>query len=129
MDKLLPAFASVFMVSVLVAMFLVLVACSGTRAAYERAETLDAKAYVVTENYAAILHEANDLAGQASTPRELVTALQAADRRASPLVLKLRAQAAVYGAARNAENAAELQAALDAAAVEVAGFLRAIRSR
>jgi leucyl aminopeptidase (aminopeptidase T) len=102
--------------------------CAGTRAAYESAETLDAKAYVVSEHYAAILREANELADRGA-PRELVERMQAADRVAAPAVLQLRQASATYTAAKTAQNAAALQAALDSAAVQVAAFLRLVRSR
>lgn len=105
-----------------------LAACAGTRAAYEAAETLDAKAFVVSEHYAAALREANELADRGA-PAELVQRMQAADRRAAPLVLKLREVSQLYTSAKTAQNAAQLQAALDAAAIEVAALVRVLQSR
>lgn len=127
MDKLLPALSSVFVGALLVSLVVVmLLGCTGTRAAYTAGETLDAKAFVVTEHYAAVLREANELADRGA-PRELVEKMQAADRAAAPVVLELREASALYTAARTAENAEQLQSALDAAALKVAAFVRALR--
>jgi hypothetical protein len=35
--------------------------CAGTKAAYNAADTLEERAYVVTEHYAAVVHQAADL--------------------------------------------------------------------
>lgn len=106
----------------------ILVACSGTRLAYDTAETLEAKAFVISEHYAALLREANELA-DAGAPREHVELMQLAERRATPVVLELRRAVNAYNAVRNAENEAALQEALAEAALVVSDFINAVRGR
>jgi len=107
----------------------VLNACAGTRAAYDSATTLDAKAYVVSEHYAALVREANDLADQPGFPPARLAQLQAADSAAKPLVLELRSAAQTYTALRSAENEAALQEALNKAVLQVSAFITVIRNR
>lgn len=107
---------------------MVLSACSGTRLAYDTAETLEAKAYVITEHYAALLAEANNLA-DAGAPRAAVERMQAADRAAGPAVLALRRAVETYDAVRDSENEAALQQAIAEAAVAVSDFINAVRGR
>lgn len=114
-----------FAVFALVAIAAVLTACSGTKYAYESATTLEAKAYVVTEHYAAVLKEANALNLQGSAR----AAVQAADSKAAPLVLKLREVAQAYTAAKTADNEDALQKALNAAAVAVSDLVNAVKGR
>src|SRR3972149_12103761 len=108
-------------------------ACAGTKSAYQAAaespNALEAKAFVVSEHYAALVREANDLADQPNIPREVVTRMQAVDARARPLVLQLRTAAQAYAAVKSAENAAALQTALNAAVVEVSAFITVLRNR
>lgn len=127
--KIFSIVSSLILPSLLVALLFVgLAGCAGTRAAYDSATTLDAKAFVVSEHYAALLREANDLADKGA-PAELVQKMQAADRAAAPVVLKLRQASATYTAARTADNEAALQAALNEAAVQVSAFITALRNR
>lgn len=101
--------------------------CPATRGAYQAAERPDEYAYVVAENYNALVNEAADVAEQASTPQEVKDALKLADQKAKPLVLKLRPLADAYTGAANAETQAALQAALNQAVLAVADFIRELR--
>lgn len=120
---------NVFGLLTFVALISIFAACAGTRAAYDTAQTLDAKAYVVSEHYAAILKEANDLADQPGVSADFVQRMKAADNVARPLVLQLRTAAQAYTAVRSAETEAALQEALNKAVIEVSNFLSVIRRR
>lgn len=124
-------FTSVHLISLLVFVAIVgmLNACVGTRAAYESAETLEAKAYVVTEHYAALVKEAADLREAGTLTGDALARVQAADNQARPLVLQLRTSVQAYTALKNADTAAALQAALDSAVVQVSALINAIRNR
>lgn len=110
------------------ALAIVLNACTGTRLAYETAETLEAKAYVVTEHYAALIAEANDLA-DAGISDAALERIQAVDAEAGPAVLALRRAVETYSALRNSENEAALQQALAEAALAVSDLINAVRRR
>lgn len=104
----------------------VLGACSGTRMAYEAAETLEETAYVVTEHYYVILREANRLADEGA-PQEWVDLAVAKERQVTPAILRLRDQVDAYNAVRNAETEQELSDALSEAVVLVSEFIDVVR--
>lgn len=135
-------FASV-LASVAVALALggVLAGCTGTKAAYSAAQTrpetaLPDTAYVVAEQYRAILHEAVELKASGRLPAEVVAKLQQADARVKPLILGdpqatpptagLRQLSQSFQSVRTAETEADLQRAVDAAVLAVADFIRAV---
>lgn len=118
-----------------------LAGCSGTKAAFEAAHTrpeavLPDTAYVLAEQYRAILKEAADLKQSGRLPAEVVARLQEADRVAKPLVigdpsavppkLGLRQLAETFQAVRNAQTEADLQRAVDDAVLAIANFIRAV---
>jgi len=118
-----------------------LVGCSGTQAAFKAAQTrpetvLPDTAYVIAEQYRAVLKEAADLKESGRLPPEVVTKLQQANDTAKPLVLGdpqavppkagLRQLAESFQAVRNAKTEADLQRAVDAAVLAVADFVRAL---
>lgn len=104
----------------------VLGACSGTRMAYEAAETLEETAYVVTEHYYVILREANKLADEGA-PQEWINRAVAKERQVTPAILRLRDQVDAYNAVRNAETEQELSDALSEAVVLVSEFIDVVR--
>lgn len=119
---------SLFMALLLLPLMMtVMGGCTGTRAAYSAAKSPDAVAYVVAEQYAASVKEAADLAAVPTTPRGAVSAMQSADRKARPLVEKLRRLRNAYLAARSAENEAQLQSAVNDAVLAVADLLDAVK--
>lgn len=124
-------------IGLLSALALIAVGCTSTYAAYRSADTLEEQAYVLTEHYAALVHEAADLKDQPSTPdavgdklRDAANASQRyvlGDPSATPPVPSLRDLAKAYGAVHDATTRDALQQALDDAFVKVAAFLRALR--
>jgi hypothetical protein len=110
--------------------------CAGTKAAYRAAESLPDTAYVVGEHYAAVVHEAANLAALPTTPADVKDAMKKADNAVRPLILGnpstglpgLRTLAERYQAVRSAENEAALQAALNDAIRELANFINAVKA-
>lgn len=118
----------------------VLPGCANTKAAYEAARATENAvadtAYVVAEHYAAVVREAADLAALPTTPESVKDALKAADRAVKPLILGdpatgapgLRTLSARYTAVKSAANQAELQAAINAAVLELAKLINAVKT-
>lgn len=116
---------------------LVLTGCASTLAAYETADTLEEEAYVLTEHFAALVHEAADLKGRQGLTDATKDALRNAanasaryvvgDPTTDPPLPGLDDLARTYQDVRSAENREALQLALDRAVVEVATFLRELR--
>lgn len=122
------------------AALVVLPGCASTKAAYEAARETDNAvadtAYVVTEHYAAVVREAADLAALPTTSESVKDALKAADRAVKPLIVGnpdtgapgVRQLAARYTAVKSAANQAELQAAINAAVLELAKLINAVKT-
>lgn len=110
----------------LITAMLGLAACSGTRLAYDTAETLDAKAYVLAEHFNALQVEANTIA-DAGASQSVINRMAAIERRARPVVLRLQSVAQAYAATRSAENEQQLQLALNEAALVLSDFINAVR--
>lgn len=118
----------------------VLPGCQNTKAAYTAARSTDNAiadtAYVVAEHYAAVVREAADLAEASTTPPEVRDALKQADRIVRPLIVGnpdtgapgVRQLAETYRAVRSAENAEKLQAAVNAAVLELAKLINAVKT-
>lgn len=103
-----------------------LTACAGTRAAYDAADTIDETAYVVSEHYAAVLTQANNLA-DAGAPSSFVEEAQDIEREATPKVLALREASEAYTAVRSADNEQALAEALAEAVPLVSQFVTLLR--
>lgn len=101
--------------------------CTGTRSAYQSAETLDAYAYVVGEHYAAVLHEAANISENPQVSEGIKARLREADNEVRPLVLALRPLAESYAATRSAEDEVELQQALNEAIVALHNFIQLVK--
>lgn len=103
-------------------------ACTHTREAYREAASVDETAYVLAEHYAALVHEAANLAEKPSTPAAAVDAMRRAELAARPAVFALRDLRDAYVAARSAENEAALQAAVNRAVQVIADLVRAVQA-
>lgn len=104
-----------------------LAACGGTRAAYENAETLDAKAYVSAEHFNALQNSALELIEEQSVPQAAINKIAAAERTTRPIILDLKRAAEAFSAVRDAETQVELQLALNEAALALSDFINALR--
>jgi hypothetical protein len=139
----LLSFLQVLFAVVFLAAFLFASGCSGTRAAYSAAQSrpetvLPDTAYVVAEQYRALLKEAADLQDTGRLPVDIVERLRAADLVLKPLVIGdpaanpptagLRQLSEAFQAVRTAETEADLQRAVDAAVLALADFLRAVEA-
>jgi len=102
--------------------------CTGTRAAYKAADGLDETAKVVGEHYYALVREANVLkdSGQLSG-QELDTA-QALVATTAPVILEMASAAQTFEALQTAETEAELQKAINDAAIAVSKLLDIIKA-
>lgn len=105
-----------------------LAACEHTRQAYQNAETLDAKAYVMGEHFNALQNSAVELIEEGSVPQAAINRIAAAEREARPVILGLTRAGEAYKAVRSAETEAELQLALNDAALALSDFIKAMRS-
>lgn len=130
-----------WIVAVLALIFisLTLGACTATRTAYKEATTycdgdpqtetpycIENLARVLTENYFAVLKEAADYREQGGDP-SVVRRLQAADRAAAPVIDQLDMFVQKYLTLRTAESEADVQKALNDAAIEVGKFINVLR--
>lgn len=104
-----------------------LVGCTGTRAAYKEAKGVDEQAYVAVEQYSALVKEAANLAQLSTTSPEAVAAMKAADNAARPVVSKVRQLRDKYLAIKDANNEAQLQAAVNDAVLLIADMVRAVK--
>ena len=107
---------------------LLLAGCAGTQSAYRAASTLEQQAYVVTEHYAALVHEAADLATQPGTPRAVIDRLQEADQAVKPVIVGLAPLVERYTAIHDAKTEAELQAAVNEALIALTDFINAVKA-
>lgn len=120
-----------------------LAGCSGTKAAYavaasRPATVLPDTAYVLAEQYRAVLHEAADLKASGRLPAHFVERMQSADDALKPLVLGdpaavpprkgLQQLSETFQAVRSAATEAELQRAVDDAVLALAEFLRTVQA-
>lgn len=107
----------------------ILVACTGTKAAYEQAgenKSASDYAFVLANHYTLLVEEAAELKNLPTTPQDAVDAMRAADLAAAPGIERLHTATTAYDALANAQTQAELQAATDAAVTLVADLVRAI---
>lgn len=112
--------------------------CVGTRQAYSAAQqspdAIVATAGVVAEHYAAVLEEAAQLKETGQVPPVALEAIRKADNAVRPLIIGgtdrpgLRQLVENYQAVRSASTQAELQAAVNAAVVELAKLINAVKA-
>ena len=118
-----------------------LAGCTGTKAAFQAAQTrpetvLPDTAYVLAEQYRALVKEAADLRDGGRLPASIVEKLQQGANALKPAVLGdpqavppkagLRQLALNFQAVRNAQTEAELQRAVDDAVLAIASFVRTL---
>lgn len=101
--------------------------CAGTKAAYSAAETLQERAFVVSEHYSALVKQAADLKDQGILKGAALAQAREIESVAQPVVLSLSDLVAKYNAAKTAENEVALQAALNDAVLAVANLIRIVK--
>jgi hydroxymethylpyrimidine pyrophosphatase-like HAD family hydrolase len=102
--------------------------CASTRAAYNAAETLEERAYVVTEHYTAVITQAADLKNRGVLKGAALAQVREIETVARPVVLSLGDLVANYKAAKSAESEVALQRALDEAVLVLADLVRAVKA-
>jgi hypothetical protein len=112
--------------------------CTGTRAAYSEADSLPDRAYVALEQYFAVLREWKGIVTSPTTPEDVKEALKAAELKATPVFLgdpeatpprpSIRKVASLYEATQNAQNATELQTAVNDAVRALTDFSNAVKA-
>lgn len=102
-------------------------ACTNTTQAFRNADTPSDYALIFLEGYDAALRSANQLKQTGALTGEKLALVQAAEKRAYPLVAKVDPLRRAYEATRSAEDAAALQLAIDNAIREAADFIRLVR--
>lgn len=112
--------------------------CTGTRAAYQEADTLPDRAYVALEQYFAVLKEWKTIVTNPATPEDVREALKAAELKATPVFLgddttapprpSIRKLASLYQATQNAQTATELQTAVNDAVRALTDFSDAVKA-
>lgn len=101
--------------------------CTGTRHAYEAAATLEDRAYVATEHYAAVVRQAADLKDLGVLKGDALARAREIESVARPVVLSLGPLVANYTAARNAETEVALERALGEAITAIANLVRVVK--
>lgn len=112
----------------LVLIALAVAGCTGTRAAYKQAVSVEDRAFVVAEHYAALVKEAADLAGKPTTSRQAIDAMKRADAAAKPVVRELNDLRKAYAAVKSADDEAKLQKAVNDAILLLADMTRAVKT-
>jgi hypothetical protein len=122
----------IFIVAMFVMAAVTISSCVGTKAAYRAAaeseDPLHNTAIVVSEHFNALQKEAVAIA-ESGVAQSWVDRMAAAEKAARPTVLDLRRLDEIYIAARTAETQAELQAALNSAALLVSKFFTEVKRR
>lgn len=114
--------------------------CVGTQGAYKAAplhgEALADTAYVIAEHYSAVVKQAADLAESHQVSPTIIVGMQVADRRVKRLILGDPANATIglrqleqlYTATHDPKTEAQLQQAVNDAAVALADFINAVKT-
>lgn len=118
----------VLAVAALVVGSLATVGCSSTKAAYDAADTLEERAYVATEQYAAVVKQAADLKDKGVLTGSALAKVRELESVASPVVLRLGPLVANFKAAQTAETEVALQKALDDAVLALADLVRVVKA-
>ena len=102
---------------------MVLTGCAGTRAAYEAADGIDEIAFVTREHWYALVNEANEARRSGELTGEPLDRAQDIVRGAGPIIDELDTIRRQWQTLKNASTEADLQAAIAAAAANVARLL------
>lgn len=113
---------------IILAMTALVGACAGTKAAYKAADGLEEKAYVVGEHYFALVREGNDLKNRGILSGSQLDRAQDLVRSTAPLITELRNAAEAYALVQSAETQAELERALNNAAIAVSRLVDTIKA-
>jgi hypothetical protein len=113
---------------IILAMTTLVGACAGTKAAYRAAEGLEEKAYVVGEHYYALVREGNDLKNRGILSGSQLDRAQALVQSSRPVILELADATRAYANVKNAETEAELERALNPAALAVSRLVDVIKA-
>jgi len=105
-----------------------LAGCTGTRAAYKAADGLDETAKVVSEHYYALVHEANVLKDSGQLAGQELDTAQALVATTAPVILDLASAAQTFETLQTAETEAELQKAINDAAIAVSRLVDLIKA-
>lgn len=101
--------------------------CTGTKAAYQAADTLEERAFLAGEHYSAVLKQAADLKDLGVLKGQALAKAQEIEASATPVVLSLGQLVGHYKAARDAESEVALQKALDEAVRLLADLVRTVK--
>lgn len=105
--------------------------CTGTRAAYSSADTIDEYAFVLTEHYAALVNQSANIVESPTTPELSKRVLRQAESRVNEVMVGTPEAPGVALLARayrkGGADPTKLQEAIDTAIVRLADFVRAIR--
>jgi len=101
--------------------------CAGTRAAYEAAEGMDEIAFVTRDHWYALVNEANEARRSGELTGEPLDRAQDIVRGARPIIDELDTIRRQWQTLKNASTEADLQAAIAAAAANVARLLIIVR--
>lgn len=117
-----------FQLLIILAMSTLVVACAGTQQAYRAAEGLEQKAYVVGEHYYALVREGNNLKNQGILSGSQLDRAQDLVRSTRPVILELQNAAEAYSLVKSAETEADLERALNNAAIAVSRLVDTIKA-
>lgn len=115
----------------LLAGFLALVlisGCAGTKSAYRAAEGVDQTAKVVSEHYYALVREANELRRNGVLRGTSLQNAQQVVSETRPVILQMADVARRYDLVRNAQTQAELERAVNEAAIAVSRLVDIIKA-
>ena len=113
---------------IVIALLSVVASCAGTTRAYKAAEGVDQNAKVVAEHYYALVREANDLKQSGILAGGDLVAAQRLVRDTRPAIDKLAAAAQAYQGVQSATTEAELEAAINDAAIAISGLIDIIKA-
>jgi len=113
---------------IILAMTALVGACAGTSSAYRAAEGLEEKAYVVGEHYYALVREGNDLKNRGILSGSQLDRAQDLVRSTRPVILELANAAEAYALVKDADTQADLERALNNAAIAVSRLVDTIKA-
>ena len=117
-----------FQLLIILAMTALVGACAGTSSAYRAAEGLEEKAYVVGEHYYALVREGNDLKDRGILSGSQLDRAQDLVRSTRPVILELLNAVEAYSLVKSAETEADLERALNNAALAVSRLVDTIKA-
>lgn len=126
--KSMTRFSSVLAVAAIALCTLATTGCASTREAYKAADTLDERAFVAEEHFAAVVKQAADMKDRGVLTGSALANVRALEAKAKPAVLSLGDLARKWQAAQTAESEVALQRALDSVVLAIADLVRALKT-